>query len=521
MQGKPTVIKFFAPVIDETVNVLINTVDEKMRQGTQEFILLISSPGGDAFYGLSAYNYLKGLPVTLSAKVQRERGKVYPEPTAQWGKKRKIRTWRQWESQRSVSWQLTYREDTFAYGARALCDCAASAHSGAGAGEWLGPWMGAYRRDPEPDPGGSADRLCGRGVHRCLCGSSILCRADRPARRGGAPSGLAKNDEHARLYAAPHGSVGRREAHRLYPPLGARLRYRRAAHPLLCSRDELADRPGDLAAARLHRRGCASEPLPAWYLHSGPARDAVVSGWRTGEPGAGHSLPRHGGGGGDCGKSQCGDSAASAEEREEKGARRPLAARPTAEAGFPAILAKTRRAVPSAPPLAPAVGRGVLVHLRGVVVLRAGHAGPHHQTTVGSRSSGGANHAVFAPYSTLGVPPGRRGYSRGRAGRSGAAPDDPRKSGPGRYGKGRIILARKKRRLPVLRHPGGSAVAKRMRFLQRCCCLSRTKTKALSKSVSVRIPTSVSASSTTGRAPIFSLSMRRAALRSVSVGFAV
>ncbi len=66
MQGKPTVIKFFAPVIDETVNVLINTVDEKMRQGAQEFILLISSPGGDAFYGLSAYNYLKGLPVTFT-----------------------------------------------------------------------------------------------------------------------------------------------------------------------------------------------------------------------------------------------------------------------------------------------------------------------------------------------------------------------------------------------------------------------------------------------------------------------
>jgi hypothetical protein len=44
MQGKPTVIKFFAPAIDETVNSLINTVDEKMRQGAREFILLISSP---------------------------------------------------------------------------------------------------------------------------------------------------------------------------------------------------------------------------------------------------------------------------------------------------------------------------------------------------------------------------------------------------------------------------------------------------------------------------------------------
>jgi ATP-dependent Clp protease protease subunit len=66
MQGKPTVLKFFAPVLEETVHTLINVVDDKMRQGAREFTLLISSPGGDAFYGLSAYNYLKGLPVTFT-----------------------------------------------------------------------------------------------------------------------------------------------------------------------------------------------------------------------------------------------------------------------------------------------------------------------------------------------------------------------------------------------------------------------------------------------------------------------
>jgi hypothetical protein len=33
MQGKPTVIKFFAPVIEETVNALITTIDDKMQQG--------------------------------------------------------------------------------------------------------------------------------------------------------------------------------------------------------------------------------------------------------------------------------------------------------------------------------------------------------------------------------------------------------------------------------------------------------------------------------------------------------
>lgn len=66
MQGKPTVIRFFAPVVEETVLALINIVDEKMRQGAREFVLLISSPGGDAFHGLSAYNYLKGLPLTFT-----------------------------------------------------------------------------------------------------------------------------------------------------------------------------------------------------------------------------------------------------------------------------------------------------------------------------------------------------------------------------------------------------------------------------------------------------------------------
>jgi ATP-dependent protease ClpP protease subunit len=37
-----------------------------MKQGTNEFIILISSPGGSVIHGLSAYNYLKGLPVSIT-----------------------------------------------------------------------------------------------------------------------------------------------------------------------------------------------------------------------------------------------------------------------------------------------------------------------------------------------------------------------------------------------------------------------------------------------------------------------
>jgi ATP-dependent Clp protease protease subunit len=63
---KPVVIRFFAPVIDATVNALMSAVDQKMKQGAQDFIILISSPGGSVAHGLSAYNYLKGLPGSIT-----------------------------------------------------------------------------------------------------------------------------------------------------------------------------------------------------------------------------------------------------------------------------------------------------------------------------------------------------------------------------------------------------------------------------------------------------------------------
>ena len=66
MPNQPTVIKFFAPVIDATINALMNAVDQKLKAGQKSFILLISSPGGDVFHGLSAYNYLKGIPADIA-----------------------------------------------------------------------------------------------------------------------------------------------------------------------------------------------------------------------------------------------------------------------------------------------------------------------------------------------------------------------------------------------------------------------------------------------------------------------
>jgi len=66
MTTKPVVIRFFAPVIDVTVNTLMNAIDQKMKQGIKDFTILISSPGGSVIHGLSAYNYLKGLPATIT-----------------------------------------------------------------------------------------------------------------------------------------------------------------------------------------------------------------------------------------------------------------------------------------------------------------------------------------------------------------------------------------------------------------------------------------------------------------------
>jgi len=66
MAMKPVVIRFFAPVIDATVNALMSAVDQKMKQGIKDFIILISSPGGSVIHGLSTYNYLKGLPASIT-----------------------------------------------------------------------------------------------------------------------------------------------------------------------------------------------------------------------------------------------------------------------------------------------------------------------------------------------------------------------------------------------------------------------------------------------------------------------
>lgn len=66
MPGNTFYVKFFAPVMQDSINVLMQVVDRKLSQGAKKMGLLISTPGGDVFQGISAYNYLKGVPLEIT-----------------------------------------------------------------------------------------------------------------------------------------------------------------------------------------------------------------------------------------------------------------------------------------------------------------------------------------------------------------------------------------------------------------------------------------------------------------------
>ena len=62
----PVVIKFFADVNAATINALLSTIDQKLQLGHKDFTILISTGGGTVFHGLSAYNYLRGIPANIT-----------------------------------------------------------------------------------------------------------------------------------------------------------------------------------------------------------------------------------------------------------------------------------------------------------------------------------------------------------------------------------------------------------------------------------------------------------------------
>jgi ATP-dependent Clp endopeptidase proteolytic subunit ClpP len=55
-------IRFMAPVIPQTVAQLFQVLDHSTQTKVERVHLLLSSPGGSVFHGLSVYNFLKGAP---------------------------------------------------------------------------------------------------------------------------------------------------------------------------------------------------------------------------------------------------------------------------------------------------------------------------------------------------------------------------------------------------------------------------------------------------------------------------
>jgi len=55
-------IRFMAPVIPQTTGQLLQILDQALRAKVPRVHLMISSPGGTVFHGLSIYNFLRGAP---------------------------------------------------------------------------------------------------------------------------------------------------------------------------------------------------------------------------------------------------------------------------------------------------------------------------------------------------------------------------------------------------------------------------------------------------------------------------
>lgn len=64
--SQPFQISFFVPIDPGSVNQLIQIVNSQVNSGRKQFIILLSSQGGEVLSGLAAYNYLHGLNVDLT-----------------------------------------------------------------------------------------------------------------------------------------------------------------------------------------------------------------------------------------------------------------------------------------------------------------------------------------------------------------------------------------------------------------------------------------------------------------------
>jgi ATP-dependent Clp protease protease subunit len=61
----PAFVSFSAEIVPKTIEALLATMANLVNQGFQEIHLLLSTPGGSVMHGITAYNVLRGLPITL------------------------------------------------------------------------------------------------------------------------------------------------------------------------------------------------------------------------------------------------------------------------------------------------------------------------------------------------------------------------------------------------------------------------------------------------------------------------
>jgi ATP-dependent Clp endopeptidase proteolytic subunit ClpP len=62
---KEAYIRFMANVNPQTVDQLFKLVDSKVRDKFDKIHLMLSTPGGTVFHGLSLYNFLRGAPIEV------------------------------------------------------------------------------------------------------------------------------------------------------------------------------------------------------------------------------------------------------------------------------------------------------------------------------------------------------------------------------------------------------------------------------------------------------------------------
>src|SRR3990167_8092237 len=65
LNKQKTTIRFMANVDYQSVKALIDKVTEELNKGNSDFRILISSPGGYVDPGLSAFNFLRGIPAEV------------------------------------------------------------------------------------------------------------------------------------------------------------------------------------------------------------------------------------------------------------------------------------------------------------------------------------------------------------------------------------------------------------------------------------------------------------------------